>query len=185
MRCLRCMCGVTRINRVRNEEVRRTGVSRELSGRVEQSVVSWFGHVERMVTRIMRADIYEWSEVGRKPTDERDGDGYCEGSFKWKMYIGRAREVSCAWSKQVESNGLYLNMEAVFTTSGGGIRIRCGQWANRARRGGVAFREVAAYIGTLLWMYYHSEKFMRLVQPQLRVHDCIRMNPTLEWSKHS
>ena len=49
MRCLRSMCGVTRMDRVRNEEVRRrTGVLQEMSARAEQRVLQWFGHVERM-----------------------------------------------------------------------------------------------------------------------------------------
>ena len=62
MKCLRSMCGVTRMDRVRNEEVRRrTGVRKELSGRAEQSVLRWFGHMERMdedrmVKKIMRSD---------------------------------------------------------------------------------------------------------------------------------
>lgn len=37
------------MDRVRNEEVRRrTGITRELSGYAEQSVLRWFGYVERM-----------------------------------------------------------------------------------------------------------------------------------------
>ncbi len=49
MRCLRSMYGVTRMDRVRNEEVRRrTGVVKELAERAEQGVLRWFGHVERM-----------------------------------------------------------------------------------------------------------------------------------------
>ena len=49
MRCLRSMCGVTRWDRLRNEEVRRrTGVLLELSNRAEQKGLRWFGHVERM-----------------------------------------------------------------------------------------------------------------------------------------
>ncbi|WP_435325978.1 hypothetical protein, partial [Klebsiella pneumoniae] len=40
---------VTRMDRVRNEEVRRrTGVLQEMSARAEQRVLQWFGHVERM-----------------------------------------------------------------------------------------------------------------------------------------
>jgi len=40
MRCLRSMCGVTRIDRVRNEEMRRrTGVVRELADQADQGVL--------------------------------------------------------------------------------------------------------------------------------------------------
>ena len=49
MKCLRSMTGVSRLDRVRNEEVRaRTGVRRELTARVDMNVLRWFGHVERM-----------------------------------------------------------------------------------------------------------------------------------------
>ena len=37
------------MDRVRNEEVRRrAGIDRELASRVDQRVLRWFGHVERM-----------------------------------------------------------------------------------------------------------------------------------------
>ncbi len=49
MRCLRSMRGVTRMDRLRNDEVRRIkGVVRELAERAEQRVLRWFGHVERI-----------------------------------------------------------------------------------------------------------------------------------------
>ena len=49
MKCLRSMVGVSRIYRVRNEEVRRRAViERELATRPDQRVLRWFWHVERM-----------------------------------------------------------------------------------------------------------------------------------------
>ena len=37
------------MDRVRNEEVRRrAGIERELASRADQTVLRWFGHVERM-----------------------------------------------------------------------------------------------------------------------------------------
>ena len=48
MGCLRSMCGLMSWNRLRNEEVRRVQVERQLSGRVDQCVLRWYGHVERM-----------------------------------------------------------------------------------------------------------------------------------------
>ena len=37
------------MDRVRNEEVRRrAGIEKELAGRADQRVFTWFGHVERM-----------------------------------------------------------------------------------------------------------------------------------------
>ena len=53
--------GVSRMDRVRNEEVsRRAGIVRELASRVVQTVLGWVGHVERMeesrlARRVMKA----------------------------------------------------------------------------------------------------------------------------------
>ena len=49
MNCLRSLVGVSRMDRVRNEEVRRrAGIERKLASRADQRVLRWFGHVERM-----------------------------------------------------------------------------------------------------------------------------------------
>ena len=49
MKCLRSLAGVSRMDRVMNEEMRRrAGIGRELASRVDQRVWRWFGHVERM-----------------------------------------------------------------------------------------------------------------------------------------
>ena len=66
MKCLRSMCGVTRMDRVRNEVVRgRVGVPEKLSGRVDRKVLKWFGHVERMGSKRMTKRVY-MSEVEGK-----------------------------------------------------------------------------------------------------------------------
>ena len=49
IKCLRSLIVVSRMDRVRNEEVRRrAGIERELASRADQRVLRWFGHVERM-----------------------------------------------------------------------------------------------------------------------------------------
>ena len=46
---LTSLVGVARMDRVRNEVVRRrAGIERELASRADQRVLRWFGHVERM-----------------------------------------------------------------------------------------------------------------------------------------
>ena len=48
-KCLRSLVGVSLMDRVRNEEVRRrAGIERGLASRADQTVLRWFGHVERM-----------------------------------------------------------------------------------------------------------------------------------------
>ena len=49
MKCLRSLVGVSRMDRVMNEEVRRrAGIESEFASREDQRVLRWFGHVERM-----------------------------------------------------------------------------------------------------------------------------------------
>ena len=49
MKCLTSFIGVSRMDRVRNEEVhRRAGIERELASRADKRVLRWFRHVERM-----------------------------------------------------------------------------------------------------------------------------------------
>ena len=49
MKCLRSLFGVSRMDRVWNEEVRKSaGVERELAARADQRLLRLFGHVERI-----------------------------------------------------------------------------------------------------------------------------------------
>ena len=48
VKCLRNLVGVSRMDRVRNEEVhRRAGIKKELASRADQRVLRWFGHEEK------------------------------------------------------------------------------------------------------------------------------------------
>ena len=67
MNCLRSICGVRRIDRVRNEEVRRVcGKERSVGMKIDQSVLRWFGHVERMNEERMVRRVYESSVHGTR-----------------------------------------------------------------------------------------------------------------------
>ena len=63
MKCLRSLVGVSRMDRVGNEEVcLRAGIERELASRADQIVLRWFGHVERMAEyrlarRVLMAEV--------------------------------------------------------------------------------------------------------------------------------
>ena len=63
MKCLRSFVGVSRLDGVGNEEVRRRAViESELASRVDQRVLRWFGHVERMdeycvARRVLMAEV--------------------------------------------------------------------------------------------------------------------------------
>ena len=68
------MCGVIRMERLRNEVVReRVGVPNKLSNRVDRKLLKWFGHVEHMGSEIDENDV---GNRGRK--GEREATFYME-----------------------------------------------------------------------------------------------------------
>ena len=66
------MTGVSRIDRVRNEDVRqKTGVEIKLARRVDMNIFKWFGHVERMeneclLKKVMNARVNRRGARGRR-----------------------------------------------------------------------------------------------------------------------
>ena len=49
MKCLRSLVGVSRMDDVRNQEMRRRArIERESASRANQRVLRWFGHVDKM-----------------------------------------------------------------------------------------------------------------------------------------
>ena len=78
-KCSRSVVGVSRINRVRNEEVRRrAGIEWELASRADQRVLRWFGHVERMdeyrmARRMLMAEVSGRRVRGRPRLGWMDG----------------------------------------------------------------------------------------------------------------
>ena len=79
MKCLRSLVGVSRIDRVRNEDMRRrAGIKRELASRADQRVLRWFGHVERMdehrmARRVLMAEVSGGRVRGRPRSGWMDG----------------------------------------------------------------------------------------------------------------
>ena len=79
MKCFRSLVGVSRMNRGRNEEVRRRAeIERELVSRADQRVLRWFGHVERMdeyrmARRVLMAEISGCRLRGRPRLGWMDG----------------------------------------------------------------------------------------------------------------
>ena len=79
MKCLRSLVGVSRMDRVRKEEVlTRAGKERELASRADQRLFRWFGHVERMVEyrmarRLLMAEVSGGLVRGRPRFGLMDG----------------------------------------------------------------------------------------------------------------
>ena len=59
MNCLRNICGLRRIDRVPNVEIRRLEKIVSVSQRIDQGVLRWFGHVERMRDERMAKRVHE------------------------------------------------------------------------------------------------------------------------------
>ena len=65
-KCLRKICGVTVMDRIRNVLIREeVGVIRDLADRAENCVQRWFGQVERMDVERMAKRIYVLGVEGR------------------------------------------------------------------------------------------------------------------------
>ena len=84
--CLRSLVGVSQMDRVRNEEVlRRDGRERELVSRADQTILSWFGHVERMdeyrmASRVLRVEVSGGRVLGRPRLAWMDGVKVASGN---------------------------------------------------------------------------------------------------------
>jgi len=86
MRCLRSIVGVSRMDRVRNEEVRRrAGVDRSLSERVDQKVLRWFGHMERMEGERLVKRVWIANASGVRPRGRP--------KIRWMDGVERALDV--------------------------------------------------------------------------------------------
>ena len=79
MNCLRNICGVRRTDRVRNEEIRRRCRKKASVGeRMDQSILRWFGHVERMEDDRLARKVYE-SEMQGPRCRGRPRKGWMDG----------------------------------------------------------------------------------------------------------
>ena len=65
---LRSVLGVKKIDKIRNEFIRTVcGVEKGINERVNESVLRWFGHVERMDDSRMVKRMYKGECIGRLP----------------------------------------------------------------------------------------------------------------------
>ena len=93
MKCLRSLVGVSRMDRVRSEEIsRRAGIERELASSTDQRVLRWFGHAERMdeyrmARRVLMAEISGGRVRGTPRLGWMDGVKVALGNrgMKWRL----------------------------------------------------------------------------------------------------
>ena len=106
MKCSRSLVGVSRMDRVRNEKVRRrAGIERELASRADQRVLRWFGHVEkmdvcRMPRKVLMLEISEARVRGRPRLGWMDGVKVALGNRG--MTMDAASQFAKEWRAQVQ-----------------------------------------------------------------------------------
>ena len=66
MRMLRWMCGVTRRDRIRNELIRGTTKVREISDKIQESRLRWYGHIMRRDEQYVGKRVMEMNIPGRR-----------------------------------------------------------------------------------------------------------------------
>ena len=112
MKWLRSLVGVSRIDRIRNEEVRmRTGIERDLASRADQRLLRWFGHVERMdeycmARRVLMAEVSGGWVRGRPRLGWMDGVKAALGNRV--INDGGGCASMHEKSERVESPGTYI-----------------------------------------------------------------------------
>ena len=110
MKCLRSLVGVSLMDRIRNEEVRRrAGIGREFTSRVDQRVLRWFGHVKRMyesrlARRVMMAEVSGGWVRGRTRFGWMEGVKVALGNRGMTVEAARRCERD-----RVESPGAYVD----------------------------------------------------------------------------
>ena len=111
MKCLRCLVGVSRTDRIGNEEVRRrAGIEKEQFNRVDQRVLRWFTHKENGGVPYGQKGVDDgsnWS-VGTGQIEVRL-DSWCEGGLEQqKEYDGGSATMSNG-QEGMKSGGAYVN----------------------------------------------------------------------------
>ena len=111
MKCLISLVGVSRMERARNEEVRRrAGIERELASCADQRVLRWFGHVER-IDEYRRARRGLMAEVngGRVRGRPRLGwmDGVKVAMANRGMTVEAGRQCTKDWKERRALHGTY------------------------------------------------------------------------------
>ena len=72
IRMLRWMCGVTKLDKIRNERIRGTTKVGEITKKVQESRLKWYGHVMRREEHYVGRSIYGKEGDGNEGTGEKE-----------------------------------------------------------------------------------------------------------------
>ena len=76
MRMLRWMSGVTKLDRIRNERIRGTTEVGEISKKVQESRLKWYGHVLRREYEYVGKRVMSMEVRGKEGEEDQSGGGW-------------------------------------------------------------------------------------------------------------
>ena len=101
MRVLRLIKGVTRLDRLRNDDIRRELGIESILQSIERGQLRWYGHVKRMEDSRYPKQFLEWMPDGRRPVGRP--------RMRWKDNIEMAIEKRGATIQEVEQQEMFLD----------------------------------------------------------------------------
>ena len=103
MRVLRLIKGVTRLDRLRNDDIRRELGIEGILETIERGQLRWYGHVNRMDNSRYPRQFLEWMPDGRRPVGRP--------RVRWKDNIKMAIERRGATIREVEQRETFLDRD--------------------------------------------------------------------------
>ena len=99
MKALRLIKGVTRLDKLRNEDIRRELGVEGILDFVERGQLRWFGHTKRMDEERYPRRFLEWTPEGRRPVGRP--------KMRWLQNIERGVERRGSSLREIEEMRLY------------------------------------------------------------------------------
>ena len=95
MRMLRWMSGVTKLDRIRNERIRGTTKVGEISKKVQESRLKWYGHVLRREEEYVGKRVMAMEVPGKEGEEDQSGGGWIPSgtTCQRKNYQGRTHKT--------------------------------------------------------------------------------------------
>ena len=86
MRMLRWMCGASKEDRIRNENIRGSVKATELSKKMQEVRLRWYGHVMRRENDYVGRKVMEMDVPGRRRRGKtkKEVEGLCGGGYERK-----------------------------------------------------------------------------------------------------
>ena len=94
IRMLRWMNGVTKMDRIRNERIRGTTKVGEISKKVQESRLKWYGHVSRREDEYVGKRVMGMEVPGKEGEEDQSGGGWiASGTTCWRGCQRRTRKT--------------------------------------------------------------------------------------------